>query len=94
MRVLGVQGRRAAQVGHAADAAHLDREADQPVRQHADAVHHEIHHHGVIGVLGAAQARLDDGKPGLHEHDQEAADQCPGEVDGDLVLADLVCHIT
>ena len=32
-------------------------------------------------------------KPGLHEHDQEAGDQRPDEVDGDLVLADLVDHV-
>ena len=73
-----------------ADAALLDRESDQPVGQHADAVHHEVHHHGVVGVLGAAQAGLDDGESGLHEHDQEAGDQRPHEVDGDLILADLV----
>ena len=51
----------------------LDREADQPVGEHADAVHHEVHHHGVVGVLGAAQTGLDDREAGLHEHDEEAA---------------------
>ena len=82
--------RRVAQIGYRADAAHLNREADQPVGQHADAVHHEVHHHGVVGVLRAAQTGLDDGESGLHEHDQEAGDQGPDEVDGDLVLADLI----
>ena len=91
--VLGVQGRRSAQVADAADAAHLDAEADQPVGQHAHAVHHEVHHHGVVGVLGAAEARLHDGKAGLHEHDQEARNQGPDEVDRDLVLADLVHQV-
>ena len=69
-----------------ADAAHLDGEADQPIGEHADAVHHEVHHHGVIGVLGAAEAGFDDGETRLHEHDQEARDQGPHEVDGDTVL--------
>ena len=88
--VLGAERRRAAQVGDRADAAFLYGKADQPVGEHAGAVHHEVHHHGVVGVLRAAQAGLDDGEPGLHEHDEEAGDQRPHEVDGDLVLADLV----
>ena len=86
-RELGVERRRAAEVGDRADAAHLNGEADQPVGEHADAVHHEVHHHGVVGVLGAAEPGFDDREAGLHEHDQEAADQRPDEVDGDPVLA-------
>ena len=31
-------------------------------------------------------------KPGLHEHDEEAGDQRPDEVDGDLVVADRLHH--
>jgi hypothetical protein len=46
--------------------------------------------HSVVGVLGPAKTRLHNRKACLHEHDQEARDQCPGEVDGDLVLANLV----
>ena len=87
---LGGQRRGAAQVTDSAYATHLNGKADQPVGQHAHAVHHEVHHHGVIGVLGAAEASFHDGETGLHEHDQEAGDQRPHEVDGDLVLPDLV----
>ena len=41
-------------------------------------------------ILGPAQARLDHGKAGLHEHDQEAGNQSPDKVDGDLILANLI----
>ena len=77
-------------IRHAADAAHLDGESDQPVGQHSDAINHEVHHHGVVGVLGAAQPGFHDRESRLHEHDQEASDQRPHKVDGDLVLSDLV----
>ena len=74
-------------------AAHLDSEADNPVREQTASVYEEIHHVGVVGVLHAAKPRLDHGEASLHEHDQEAGDQRPDEVDGDLVLADLVGHV-
>ena len=44
----------------------------------------------MVGVFDAAQTRLNHGEAGLHEHDQEARDQRPHKVDGDLVLAHLV----
>ena len=53
-------------------------------------VDHEVHAHGVRGVLRAGEAGLDHREAGLHEHDEEAADQRPHEVDGDLVVADGV----
>ena len=36
---------------------------------------------------------LDDGEAGLHEHDEEAGDERPDEVDRDLVLADEADHV-
>src|SRR6185437_13847489 len=48
----------------------------------------------MVGVLDAAQARFHHGEPGLHEHNQEAADECPGEVNAELVLANMIGHIT
>ena len=74
-------------------AAHLDGEADNPVREQPTRVHEEVHHVGVVCVLHAAQTRFDHGESGLHEHDQKASDQGPDEVDRDLVLADLVGNI-
>jgi hypothetical protein len=44
----------------------------------------------VARILGAAQAGFDEGKASLHEHDEEARDERPHEVDGDLVLPDLI----
>ena len=55
-----------------ADAAHLQGEAADPVAEHADRVDHEVHGHGVGGVLGAGEAGLHHREAGLHEHDQEA----------------------
>ena len=81
---------RPAEAGHAADAAHLEGEAADPVTEHADAVDHEVHGHGVACVFGAGESGLGQGEAGLHEHDQEAADQRPDHVDGDAVVADHV----
>ncbi len=84
---------RIAEIGNTADATFLNRKSDQPVGQHAYAIHHEVHHHSVVSVLGPAQTGLDDRKSRLHKHDQKAGDQCPDEIDGNLVLADLVGDI-
>ena len=43
-----------------------------------------------LAFLARHRPGLHDGEAGLHEHDEEAGDQRPDEVDGDLVLADLV----
>ena len=91
--VLDAERGYTAQIADTAHAAHLNRKADQPVGEHAHAVNHEIHHHGVIGVLGAAQSSLDNGETGLHEHDQETRDQCPDKIDRNFVLPDLICHV-
>jgi hypothetical protein len=77
----------AAEVGDVADAAEHQRVAGEPEAEDADPVDHEVGHHHVGGVLLAAEAGLHQREPGLHEHHQEAGDQRPGEVDGDLVLA-------
>ena len=46
-----------------------------------------------LAFLARQRPGLDDGEAGLHEHDEEAGDQRPDEVDGDLVLADLVDEV-
>jgi hypothetical protein len=53
-------------------AAHLNGEAAHPVGEQTKAIHHEVHHHDVVGVLGPAQSGFNNGKTGLHEHDQKA----------------------
>src|SRR5262249_19650192 len=91
--VLHAEWRNPAEVAIPTQATHLDGEADQPVSKHADAVHHKVHHHRVVRVLGAAQTCLHDREAGLHEHDQEASDQRPNEIDGDFILADLIDYV-
>ncbi len=46
-----------------------------------------------FAFFARVQARFHHGEARLHEHDQEAGDQRPDEVDGDLILPDLVGHI-
>ena len=92
-RELAVERRRSAERRDGADAAHLQREAADPVAEHADRVDHEVHRHRVRGVLGAGEPGLDHREAGLHEHDEEAGDQRPHDVDGDLVVADGVHHL-
>ena len=72
--------RRAADGGAVEAAAHEGEPADEEP-EHAQRVHQEVHRHRVGGVLGADQAGLDQREAGLHEHDQEAGDQRPDEVD-------------
>jgi len=72
----------AAQHGHSGGAAHLNGEAAHPVGEQTKAIDHEVHHHDVVGVLGPAQSGFNNGKTGLHEHDQKPGDQGPGEIGG------------
>ncbi len=72
------------------EAAEGEPEADEEEPHDADAIDHEVHGHRVEGVLGSGEARLHEGEARLHEHDQEAADQQPGEVDAKSVLIDHV----
>ena len=57
-------------------------------------VNHKIHHHGVVGVVWRDTIRFQTMATRLHEHDEKASNKCPHEVDGDTVLANLVCHVT
>ena len=75
-----VQRLRTAQRGERADAAEHQREADRPVRDHADREDHEVGHDDVDGVLGAAEPGLDHGEAGLHEEDEGAAEDHEEEV--------------
>ena len=45
------------------------------------------------GVFRPAQAGLDEHKSGLHEHDQEAGDQRPHQVDREQVVGDAVVKV-
>ena len=72
------------------NAAEHEGEAADVEAEHAQRIDHEVHGHGVRGVLGAAQAGFHQREAGLHEHDQEAGDQRPHEVDRDAVVADGV----
>ena len=92
-RVLAVERLQAAEIAVARRTAHLNGKADEPVCEEAARIHDEVHHVGVVGILHAAQPRLYHGEARLHEHDQEAADQRPGEVDADLVLPNLIGDI-
>ena len=81
-----------AEVGHpdGAQAAEGEPEADEEEAHDADGVDHEVHAHRVHRVLGPGEARLDQREAGLHEHDQEARDEQPREVDAEPVLVDEV----
>ena len=85
---LAIERCRAAEVRDRSHAAFLYRKPDCPVGEHADAVDHEVHHHGVVGVLRTAEPRFDDREAGLHEHDEEPRDERPHEVGRDQVAAD------
>ncbi len=58
--------------GSGADAAHLKGKAADPVTEHSEAIDHEVHSHGVPGILGLGETGLNHGKTGLHKHNQEA----------------------
>ena len=87
------EGIQAAQIGVARRPAHLYGKAYDPVGEKPAGVHEEVHHVRVVRVLHAGEPGLHHGETGLHEHDEEAGDQRPDKVDGDLVLADLIGHI-
>ena len=91
--VLGIQGHRATQRSSWSDATHLQSEPAHPERKQPETIDHEVHHHGVIRILRAAQSCFHDGKPGLHEHNEEAGNKGPHEVDGNPVLPNLIYRI-
>ena len=91
-----IDGHFVVEIGHHAQvrdlahpAEHKGKPAD-PETQHADGVNHDIHAHGMHGVLGPGKARLHQREAQLHEHDQVAGDQGPDNVNGDLVVAHRV----
>ena len=88
-----LSGLASAQHGCSGSAAHLDSKSADPVGEQTEAVDHEVHHHGVVGVLGAAQSGFDDGEAGLHEHNQEAATRVQVKVDTDAILSGLIYQI-
>ncbi len=77
---LAAQCRIVAESGQRAHAAHLQGKTHGPVPDDADRVDQEVHADRVGGVLGAGEAGLDQGEPGLHEHHQETGDQGPNNV--------------
>ena len=83
----------ATQHGRAGSSAHLDGISAHPVGEQTEAIDHEVHHHGVVAVLGAAQSGFNDGETGLHEHDEKSGDQCPYKIDRNAILARLVHQI-
>ena len=92
--MFGVQRRGTTEIRDRADTPHLNRKTNQPICKHADAVDHEIHHHGMVGILGPTQAGLHNGKPRLHEHDKKPCDERPNEIDGDFILAYLIYQVS
>src|SRR6266700_2013923 len=52
-----------------ANAAELKGETCNEVPDHAKTVDHEIHTHGMTGVLGTTEPRFDEREAGLHKHD-------------------------
>ena len=86
------KSRSAGKTGHAADAAHLEGKSTDPVAEHAYAIDHEIHGHGVARISCARETRFGHGEPRLHEHDEKPGHESPHHVDGDTVVADHVCE--
>ncbi len=81
-----VQGRGPAERSGSSDGGPVEPSAhegesahEEP--EHADGVDHEVHRERVGRVLGANETRLDEREARLHEHDEEARDQGPYEVD-------------
>ncbi len=83
----------AAEIGYRTNTAHLNGEAAKPVGEHADAIDHQVHHHGVVGIFCASKAGFEQGETELHEHHQVAGDERPDDVEGDFVLPDLIGEI-
>ncbi len=77
---------------HRAHAPHLKSIAADPVTQHAYAIDHEVHAHRMRHVLRARKTGLHQGEPRLHEHHEEAREQRPHDIDGNLVVTYGVHH--
>ena len=61
-------------------AAEHEGVADEEVADEAEAEDGEVRRHHVGGVLGTAEAGLDQGEAGLHEDDEHGADDDPEQV--------------
>ena len=72
--------------------AERDPEADRPVDDRADAEDEHVLAGDVRRVLHAGQARLEEGEPGLHEHDEDRREDDPDGVDRDEEVG--VLHAT
>ena len=68
--------------GSVAVAAEHEREADEEEADEAEAEDGEVGADHVGGVLGPAEAGLDQGEAGLHEDHQRGADDDPEQVAG------------
>ena len=68
---------------HRVPVAERDPEPDRPVDERADPEDKDVLTRDVGGVLHPGQARLEERKPGLHEHDQDGRDDDPDGVGGD-----------
>ena len=69
----------------AQSAEHEGKPADVE-SEHAQGIDHQVHGHGMSRILGPGKARLHHGESRLHEHDQEAGNQRPDEIDGHPVM--------
>src|SRR5579875_3704820 len=48
----------ASEIADGTHSAHLERETAHPIGKQAESINHKVHHHSVVRVLGAAQARF------------------------------------
>src|SRR5207244_9403765 len=71
-----------------------DGKTVDPEGESAERVDHQVHARCMRGILGTAQRRLDEHKPSLHEHDQEAGDQRPYIVDRVQIVDTAVRQIS
>ena len=86
------QHAEAAEVADAADpdAAELEREADEVIRDQRDRERRDVHHHHVAGVFRSGEARDEERESDLHEQHEEAGQQQPRHVDRHDEVAALV----
>ena len=73
--------RRSRDVGAEARPAEGERVADEEEADEAEAEDGEVRRHHVGGVLGPAEAGLDEREAGLHEDHEDGADDDPEQVD-------------
>ena len=71
-----------------AEPAEREREPDEEERDEPETEDREVRRHHVRRVLLATEAGLDQREPGLHEHDEDRADDDPEQVEADAVRRD------